>query len=570
MNNKIVIFATIPLFVGYYLQDTIFTRSIAKVTSDIPTFVQDIDILKVLTVFLPYLVALVLFYVSNIITTKTLSKIELESIEELTNKIIHSIKTSKKQINVNDLLLHIKKISGAKSIYAILITYIIPTIIVGIGLVYNFIQVDGTYSLIVAILIISMMIITVKLEIDSVGYAYKTESSSNSLYDEIHEIMTNIDSVLTSNTQEKEIKHIDAVKNKTYELSSTSEINNHNTTYGLQLISIFAMFGINYLAYRLYTAKRIDASILTATVLMSLLFMDYYNYCIHAISDLINSIGRFKEVNAYFKDFKIINKSQEQIDREITLKITNGNIEFKNVNIKYDNKDIFKNFNLFIQGGKTTGLLGPIGSGKTTILKSLAGITGYTGDILIDGQNIQNSTYESIVENIAYIPQHPKLFNKSIYYNINYGSCYTKEEIIKKLEELKLLTFINSFPNKLDTIVGKEGSKLSGGQRQFVALIRAIIQNKSILLLDEPSSSLDKKNKKLFIELMNNLRGKKTIIISTHDVEIMQLFDKKIDVMNEKNKKDTNKNNHISRDEHDVENEEEYIQNRINIRLYRQ
>jgi len=96
------------------------------------------------------------------------------------------------------------------------------------------------------------------------------------------------------------------------------------------------------------------------------------------------------------------------------------------------------------------------------------------------------------------------------------------------------MPFINSFPNGLDTPVGKEGSKVSGGQKQFIALIRALIQNKAILLLDEPSSSLDKKNKAVFIQLIKRIKDK-TIVISTHDYQITSLFNTVIDIEKEKN-----------------------------------
>jgi ABC-type multidrug transport system fused ATPase/permease subunit len=376
---------------------------------------------------------------------------------------------------------------------------------------------------------IVMILVTIKLEIDSIYYAYNTENSANLIYDEIHEIMTNIDSVITSNTKEEELKQVNEAKEKTYDLACISNLNTNNTTYGLQAISIVAIFGINYLAYRLYVQHLIDDATLTSTVLLSLLFMDYYNYSIQGIKNLINSMGRYNEMREYFQEFKIITQPKAVLDRQITLKVTNGNIIIKNLTVRYENNVIFDNLNLKIKGHSVTGLLGPIGSGKTTILKMLAGIITYKGDILIDDQELENCTYESIVDNIAYISQHPKLFNRTVLYNINYGSALSKDQIMSKLKELGLLQFIDSFKQGLNYVVGKEGSNVSGGQRQFIALIRALIQNKSILLLDEPSSSLDKKNKALFINLIRSIKDK-TIIISTHDSLIMPLFNESIDM----------------------------------------
>jgi ABC-type bacteriocin/lantibiotic exporter with double-glycine peptidase domain len=538
MNNKIIIFALLPLFVGYYLQDAIFTRSIAEVTSNIPAFIEDVSINKILIVILPYIIAMILFYVSNVISSKTSSKIEVEILSDLTNELIESIRSSKTTINVNDLMIHIKKLAETKNIYNIIVTYVIPTIIVSIGLIYNFTQTDSKCTIAVIIVIIMMILVTTKLEIDSINNAYKTEESTNDLYDEIHEVMANIDTVITSNTKEFEMKNVKKFGTKTYELGCISDLNNTNTTYGLQALSVVAMLGINYMSYNMYMQNKITIPVFTSTVLMTLLFIDYYNYCIHAIGDLITSIGRYSETKTYFENFKFDPISESDKNRTTELIIKTGDISLKNIVVKYENKYIFNDFSLDIKGQSIIGLIGPIGSGKTTILKLLAGIVDYSdGVILIDNQDLKTCTYQSIVRHIAYISQHPKLFNKSIYYNINYGSSFTEEQIDKKLNELGLREFIDSFPKKLATVVGKEGSKISGGQRQFIALIRAIVQNKSIFLLDEPSSSLDDKNKHLFMHLIGKLKNK-TIIISTHDQEIMKLFNKVIN-LNKSGKTDT-------------------------------
>lgn len=528
-NNKMLFISTIPLFTAYYFQDIIFTRSLAKVTSDIPEFVKDIDINKLLIVLLPYIVALILFYISNVLSTQTIAKIELETVSKLTEKIIESIKTSKKAINVNDLMIHIKKIYETKNIYHIVVNYIIPTFIVAFGLIYNFIQNDGTSSIIVIILIIVLILVTLKFEIDSITSAYNVEEASNNLFDEIHEVMVNIDSVITSDTKDYEMKNVNNKVDISYDKAYINELNNNNTTYGLQAFNIMLMLGINYLSYTLYSQGKIDVSMFTSTVLLTILLMDYYNYCIHAIGDLIDNLGRYSETRNYFNDFTIGNASEVKDTRNMILKTSAGEIIFKNMSLIYENKTVFDKFNLKIRGGTVTGLIGPIGSGKSTLMKMLAGIIDYEGEILIDGQNLKNCTYESIVEHIAYIPQHPKLFNRSVLYNINYGSSYSRQEITDKLNKLGLAPFINSLADKLDTIAGKEGGKLSGGQKQFVYLIRAIIQNKTILLLDEPSSSLDATNKQLLMNLIKSIKGK-TIIISTHDKQIMALFDRVVDL----------------------------------------
>uniref|UniRef100_A0A6C0DYZ0 ABC transporter domain-containing protein n=1 Tax=viral metagenome TaxID=1070528 RepID=A0A6C0DYZ0_9ZZZZ len=530
MNNKILLLSIIPLFFGYYLQDNIFIRMLSKVTSNIPEFIKDINLSKLFILLLPYLLAVVLFYISNIISASTMPKIELEAVTNLLDKIIQSIQTTKKQINVNDLVLHIKKIAGTKNVYRIIVTYIIPTFVLSMALIYNFLKNNTKYGLLVIFMLVFLMLMTIKVEYDNLGDAYKAEESVNDLYDEIHEIMTNLDTVVTSNTKEKEMKNIKLARNTTHSLFVHGEVTNNTSTYGLQLLSIGIVLSMNYMAYRLYTQNKIDTPVFVSIALTSTLLMDYYNYCIHAVGELIMNLGRHVEAVSYFSDFKI--KKNNDVNKHKKLVINDAYIKFENINLTYGDKVIFKNFNLAIEGNKKTGIRGNMGCGKSTLLKMLAGIIDFKGKIYIDKQDISK---HNCTEKLAYISQHPKLFDNTVLYNLNYGSNLSQREIEKKIDEMKLTTFFNSLPNKLETKVGKEGANLSGGQKQYVALMRALIQNKQILLLDEPTSSLDTSSKTIFMDVIRSITNK-TIIISTHDQELVPIFDTVIKLEEEKKK----------------------------------
>jgi ABC-type bacteriocin/lantibiotic exporter with double-glycine peptidase domain len=284
------------------------------------------------------------------------------------------------------------------------------------------------------------------------------------------------------------------------------------------------------MAYRLYTQKKIDTPIFVSIALTSTLLMDYYNYCIHAVGELIMNLGRHVEAVSYFSDFKI--KKNNDVNKHKKLVINDAYIKFENINLTYGDKVIFKNFNLAIEGNKKTGIRGNMGCGKSTLLKMLAGIIDFKGKIYIDKQDISK---HNCTEKLAYISQHPKLFDNTVLYNLNYGSNLSQHEIEKKIDEMKLTTFFNSLPNKLETKVGKEGANLSGGQKQYVALMRALIQNKQILLLDEPSSSLDTSSKTIFMDVIRSITNK-TIIISTHDQELLPIFDTVVNLEEEKKK----------------------------------
>jgi ATP-binding cassette subfamily B protein len=221
-----------------------------------------------------------------------------------------------------------------------------------------------------------------------------------------------------------------------------------------------------------------------------------------------------------------------EIDSEVNskmLEISKGNIVFDNVRIIHGKKKLPKVLSFEIMGGTKVGIVGEIGTGKSSILKILASLTDYIGDVYIDGQELKECSHESLTKNIIYIPQHPKLFDRTIYENLSYGTKYTEKEIRKIINTYNLDKFFRKFENHILTNVGKEGSKLSGGQKQIMAIFRAIIQQKSIILLDEPTSSLDKETKEIFMELISYIRNK-TIIVVTHDASIRDLFDDIIDL----------------------------------------
>jgi len=481
---------------------------------------------KVFGAIVPYLSAMILFYISNRLSSKIMANIELEFINKMIKQIIESISNTKKQIDVNELMVHIKKLSGIKNIYHIVVNFFMPTLIIGCALIYYFVRADINFGIMLIIIIAMMILFTIYTESNTLSSAYTTEKSLDDMYDMIHEIILNLDSVITSNMNETEINTFQKKSDGVFEKIVCSDVVNYNVSYFLYMVSISIMILINYMAYILYEKKLVDRPIFISIVLLTILFMDYYIYCINAFMDLVSSFGKYYEARDYFSEFKeTIKKSTDKKN----LVITKGDIVFKNINKKYEELVIFENMNLILEGGKTYGLIGPIGSGKTTLLKILSGIVLYDGEIRIDDQLLNNIDDQSISQNIAYISQYPKLFNKTIYENISYATNLSKKQTSDLLQKFGLMVFINQFPNQLDTIVGKEGSKVSGGQRQFLAFIRALIQNKRIIILDEPSSSLDIETKQILINTIKKLKNR-TIIISTHDQQMYSIFDRTIDI----------------------------------------
>ncbi len=209
-------------------------------------------------------------------------------------------------------------------------------------------------------------------------------------------------------------------------------------------------------------------------------------------------------------------------------KIT-SQIEFKNISFKYDNGfKAVKNCNLVFKKNMITAISGKSGSGKSTLLDLLLGIQiPLSGNIFVDSQNINNIDLASYRNNFSIVSQDPYLFNVSILDNLKWVKKDIDENHLQECLRLaNCEDFIAKLPNKIETIVGERGMKLSGGQRQRVSLARAIVGKPQVLILDEPTSSLDKESEQLIFDSLKKISNFTTIILITHDSKIINLADK--------------------------------------------
>ena len=213
------------------------------------------------------------------------------------------------------------------------------------------------------------------------------------------------------------------------------------------------------------------------------------------------------------------------------LLVTEGRIAFENLNFQYTDgrsENIFTDFCLSIKPGERIGLVGRSGSGKTTLTRLLLRLEDIQeGRISIDGQDISKVTQVSLRRQIAYVPQEPLLFHRTIAENIAYGRPQaTAEEIRQAAKEANALEFIERLPEGFETITGERGVKLSGGQRQRIAIARAILTNAPILVLDEATSALDSESEKMIQDALSNLMKSRTSIVIAHRLSTVSSLDR--------------------------------------------
>jgi ATP-binding cassette subfamily B protein len=212
------------------------------------------------------------------------------------------------------------------------------------------------------------------------------------------------------------------------------------------------------------------------------------------------------------------------------VRMERGQVDFNRVTFTHDGADdaLFDTFNVRIKPGEKVGLVGHSGSGKTTFTRLLLRFSDIQGgQILIDGQDITAVTQDDLRSRIAYVPQEPLLFHRTIRENIAYGQSKVDARSVIAVAKLAHADeFVAQLPKGYDTLVGERGVKLSGGQRQRIAIARAMLKNAPILLLDEATSALDSESEVLIQDALWKLMEGRTAIVIAHRLSTIQKMDR--------------------------------------------
>lgn len=263
-------------------------------------------------------------------------------------------------------------------------------------------------------------------------------------------------------------------------------------------------------------------------VMLTTIFISFdFWMLITGLCDLMKKMGDLKS------SFSILSTPHIEVDSPSAkdTQRVNGNVEFKQLSFAYDKeKPVFADLNLSIKAGEKIGIIGHSGAGKSTLISLLLkNFKPTAGSILLDDQNITEITSDSLREQIALIPQDIMLFHRSIGDNIGYAKENATLQDIKAAAKMANIDdFIESLPNKYDTLVGERGVKLSGGQRQRIAIARAMLKNASIIILDEATSSLDSITEQQIQQAINVILEKNsaTVIAIAHRLSTIRHMDR--------------------------------------------
>jgi len=345
------------------------------------------------------------------------------------------------------------------------------------------------------------------------------------LNEHINDTFNNSMNIHLNNTMKFEEKKGKKMNDK-YDLEQEEEMRvRKNIIWKSNLITILCFVMIIVIAYYLYMKKKVSLPLLLTIAFIEIKLVGTFIEFDSLSLQFFQRFGTVIATNDFLRD--VLSNSDEKAK---TCNTTKAGINVKNMSFRYDDKSpyIFKDMNLHVKPGERVGLIGRSGSGKTTLMKVLLGLHKYTsGKITIGDCNINNMSNEKLRENVVYINQKTQLFNQSVLKNIQYGNDHLSEEtILKYLKKHNLEVVFSGLEKGIYSSAGVNGSMLSLGMQKVTMILRGVFKKGNILIFDEPLAGLDKKTKEKVIQIINSISRSKTIIVVTHDNEILSYLDK--------------------------------------------
>jgi ATP-binding cassette subfamily B protein len=294
----------------------------------------------------------------------------------------------------------------------------------------------------------------------------------------------------------------------------------------LGVMSVMQIIAISTLASLLFKGE-IELGI----AIFAIAYLQRIASQLFSLGDIVNGYDRIFLQSAPMTEILSADPQVNDARNAKPLRVKKATIEFDSVSYAYDDakqNNVIDSFELTIPAGQKIGLIGKSGAGKTTITKLLLRFADInSGTIKIDGQDISQITQSSLREHIAYVPQEPLLFHRSLRENIAYSKPdASDQQLLAAAKKANAIDFIKQLPQGLDTVVGERGVKLSGGQRQRIAIARAILKDAPILVLDEATSALDSESEKLIQDALEKLMKGRTSIVIAHRLSTIAKLDR--------------------------------------------
>lgn len=483
-----------------------------------------------------YLFTLVFFFILYIIFEKirsnTNSQINVDFVNHFRKRLIHNLviryKHNFEEPNIGELIPRILSLSQDSMRYVdymINIHQNLLALILITGTTFFFSRTIGCIFLVYMILYI---LLTYFRFYSSLKYSVNLNKSLLKTSEYLTDSCSNLLNVYINNQEEKLIEdNFNKFNLHENKLKKTDYIqrNRLSIIFILQILFVIIFFGVLYLFLSKNSISRLNASILVILLITSFTVSSniYEKFFLFIIQG-----GSIYESRSFLEDFFNIKDNKHDSQK---IKIT-GDIIFRNIYFKYPKSQsyILNNLSFKISSGQRLGIIGRSGSGKTTIMKLLIKLYSVdSGSILIDGKNIDSFNIDHLRKSINYVNQKTTLYNDTILYNIQYGNNASRDKIVKIIEKYQISVF-DTLNGGIDTNVGLLGANISLGMQKMIILLRGILREGNIIIFDEPLTSLDPDTRKKVLKMIKEECSSKTVLVITHDMEIVPYMDKIINI----------------------------------------
>ena len=427
-----------------------------------------------------------------------------------------------------------KLVGAVESFWDTIIWSVLPLVVSLVGSIIVLSTLLWQYALFLLIFSIVFSIVVYYGSKPMAKLTKKEAKSSNKLNGQLADVISNVLAVKSSGAEATEQKFFTKTVNSWRD--SSLDVMRGFLKVSTIYSSINMVIKIGAIAFAVYAAQNNLVSVASVYLIIT-----YTGSVAHELWNMNGIMRNYNRIIGNANDMvEILQTPTTLIDKsDSKLKVTNGEISMDKITFTHDEGQgdtLFQDFSLDIKPGEKIGLVGASGSGKTTLTKLLLRFADIdSGKITIDGQDISEVTQASLRAKIAYVPQEPLLFHRSVRENIAYGRPdATDAEIEEAAKKAGAYDFIIGLKDGFDTMVGERGIKLSGGQRQRVAIARAILKDAPILVLDEATSALDSESEALIQKSLETLMKNRTSIVIAHRLSTIAKLDRIIVLKNGK------------------------------------
>ncbi len=477
-----------------------------------------------ITLLILYIISAIFNYIQGVVVAKISAKYTMDLRRKVNRKMERlPLKYFDKKSHGEVLSLITNDIDKISQNLSNALTETVTCIIALLGMIIMMFSINVTMTLTIIIILPICMMLTIKIASKGQKYFTYRQEGLAKVDTKVEEMLRNHNIIKVFNSEDKILKDFnkenDSLANSTWKSNFIGGIMHPI----MMLIGNLSYVVIAFLGGLFVIQGKITVGNIQSFITYAKNFTNPIGNLASIMTELESMIAASERVEDY-----LLEEEEKKLENPVLLENVKGNITFDHVKFGYDqNKPIIKDFSAYVEKGKKIAIVGPTGSGKTTLVKLLMRFYDVnSGSILIDGINIQDVDRNELRKNIGMVLQDTWLYSDTIMENIRYGKLdATDDEVIKASKEAQVHHFIQTLPNSYNMQINEETSNISEGQKQLLTIARAILRDPKVLILDEATSSVDTRTEELIQKAMDSLMKGRTSFIIAHRLSTIKNAD---------------------------------------------